>query len=84
MSCHTCKRTGIRECNPAEAEVKCMVCGFCEREYVKKVANFQTIMPVECVYCRTIFDHKDGLGLTDITSGTCPACMLEHERRLKS
>jgi hypothetical protein len=36
MSCHICKRTGIRECDPQEAEVKCMVCGFCEKEALRE------------------------------------------------
>lgn len=30
--CHICKRTGIRECDPHEAEIKCMICGFCSKE----------------------------------------------------
>jgi hypothetical protein len=29
MSCHICERTGIRECDPQAAEIKCMVCGWC-------------------------------------------------------
>ena len=40
--CHICKRTGVRTCDPKEAEIKCMVCGFCEsdqkREAQKKAA----------------------------------------------
>lgn len=31
-SCHICKRTGVRECDPEAAEIKCMLCGFCEAE----------------------------------------------------
>jgi hypothetical protein len=34
-ACHVCKRTGERTCDAEEAEVKCMVCGWCEREAVK-------------------------------------------------
>lgn len=36
MSCHICIRTGIRECDPAAAEIKCELCGFCEREALRK------------------------------------------------
>jgi hypothetical protein len=30
--CHVCKRTGIRECDPDASAVKCLICGFCEKE----------------------------------------------------
>jgi hypothetical protein len=30
MSCHICRRTGQRTCDPAEAEIKCMICGQCQ------------------------------------------------------
>jgi len=32
MSCHICKRTGIRTCNVEEAEFMCDICGFCAAE----------------------------------------------------
>ena len=32
MSCHICKITGIRTCDPQEAELKCEICGFCKIE----------------------------------------------------
>lgn len=32
MSCHICKQDGTRECDPAAAEIRCMVCGKCEAE----------------------------------------------------
>jgi ribosomal protein L37E len=32
VTCHVCKRTGIRTCDYDEAEIKCMICGFCEAE----------------------------------------------------
>jgi hypothetical protein len=35
-ACHVCKRTGIRECDPEAAEIKCMLCGFCETERQRK------------------------------------------------
>ena len=28
--CHTCKRTGVRECDPEAAEIRCTICGYCE------------------------------------------------------
>lgn len=34
--CHVCKRTGIRECDPATAEIKCTICGFCERQALRE------------------------------------------------
>jgi hypothetical protein len=37
MSCHVCKRTGVRTCNSDEAEIKCTICGFCEREALREV-----------------------------------------------
>jgi hypothetical protein len=39
MSCHICSRTGIRTCDAEEAEMKCHICGFCEREAVKEAAR---------------------------------------------
>lgn len=36
MSCHTCKVTGIRTCDPEEAEIKCMICGFRECQATQK------------------------------------------------
>lgn len=35
MSCFRCKRTGEKICDAAEAEIRCMVCGFCERKAIK-------------------------------------------------
>ena len=35
MSCHICVKTGARTCDPQEAEMKCMICGHCEREAIK-------------------------------------------------
>ena len=32
MTCHICRRTGIRTCNEEEAEIKCLLCGFCDKE----------------------------------------------------
>jgi len=29
MTCHICKETGERECDPALAEIKCEICGYC-------------------------------------------------------
>jgi hypothetical protein len=29
MTCHICKQTGQRTCDPQEAEIKCMICGKC-------------------------------------------------------
>ena len=43
MSCHICKRTGIRECDPAAADIKCELCGFCEREAIKEAAKDERI-----------------------------------------
>lgn len=39
MSCHICKISGIRTCNAEEAEIKCEICGYCEREAVKEAAR---------------------------------------------
>lgn len=36
MSCHICVRTGERTCDPQEAEIKCLICGFCERQALKE------------------------------------------------
>lgn len=36
MACHICVKTGIRTCDPEEAEIKCMLCGYCEREALKE------------------------------------------------
>lgn len=30
--CHVCKKTGIRECDPELAEIKCEICGYCKKE----------------------------------------------------
>ena len=32
MSCHICVRTGERTCDLEEAELKCVICGWCGRE----------------------------------------------------
>jgi len=32
MGCHICIRTGERTCDPEDSELKCMVCGWCERQ----------------------------------------------------
>lgn len=32
MSCHICVRTGEKTCDLEEAELKCMICGRCEKE----------------------------------------------------
>lgn len=37
MSCFICRRTGIRTCDAEEAEIRCMVCGFCERHPLPEV-----------------------------------------------
>lgn len=34
--CHICQRTGVRTCDEEEAEIKCMICGFCEAEADRK------------------------------------------------
>jgi hypothetical protein len=36
MTGHICKRTGIRESESETAEIKCTICGFCEREAVRE------------------------------------------------
>ena len=36
MACHRCIRTGVGTCDPSEAEIKCMICGFCEAEIKRK------------------------------------------------
>ena len=36
MSCHVCVKTGIRECDPEAVGVKCMICGFCEKEALRE------------------------------------------------
>ena len=32
VACHICKTTGIRTCDKDEAEIKCMICGYCDAE----------------------------------------------------
>jgi hypothetical protein len=34
-TCHICVKTGIRECDPEAAEIKCVICGFCEAEKLR-------------------------------------------------
>lgn len=46
-SCHICKRTGVRTCDPEEAEIKCQICGFCEREAVKDAFKFTALIDTE-------------------------------------
>lgn len=48
---------------------------FQEREYIKKVASFQTIMPIICSYCKTEYDQIDGKGSTEISHGCCNDCL---------
>ena len=36
MACHICKRTGIRECNPEYASIKCEICGFCKCQELRE------------------------------------------------
>jgi hypothetical protein len=31
-TCHICVISGVRTCDPEEAELKCEVCGFCAAE----------------------------------------------------
>jgi hypothetical protein len=50
------------------------LCGYCEREYVKKVAGYRTVLEIECMHCRTIYGHKDGFGKIGKTHGICPPC----------
>lgn len=33
--CHVCRITGIRECDPEVAELKCGLCGFCEAKRLR-------------------------------------------------
>ena len=35
MACHICKRTGVRTCDPYEADIKCLICGFCNKENIR-------------------------------------------------
>ena len=35
MACHRCVVTGIRTCDPEEAEIKCELCGWCKTHEVK-------------------------------------------------
>lgn len=35
VTCHICKRTGIRTCDEEEAEIRCMICGFCDAEKLR-------------------------------------------------
>jgi len=32
MACHKCKVTGIKTCDPEEAEIKCSLCNFCKNK----------------------------------------------------
>jgi hypothetical protein len=43
-TCHVCCRTGIRECDPEAAEIKCVICGFCEGQKLReeREASFGT------------------------------------------
>ena len=64
-----CARTGV-----PTTQLDCHVCNWCEREAVKATARFKSILYVQCLHCKTIYDHKDGLGQIGITSGVCPSC----------
>lgn len=33
-ACHICRHSGVRTCDPQEAELRCTICGRCEREAV--------------------------------------------------
>jgi hypothetical protein len=35
-TCHICVKTGIRECDPEAAEIKCLICNFCNTERQRK------------------------------------------------
>lgn len=48
---------------------------FIEREAVKEIASFQTIMRSVCCYCKRTIGYKDGLGKSDISHGACPECL---------
>lgn len=48
---------------------------FIEREAVKEIASFQTIMQSVCCYCHRTFGFKDGLGQTGDSHGICPTCL---------
>lgn len=39
MSCHVCVYSGVKTCNAEEAELKCLICGRCEAEKAKEVAD---------------------------------------------
>lgn len=78
MSCHVCFVTGIRECNPQEAEIKCMVCGYCERQAVKDAMKPSTVLQIQCMHCKEIIGEKDGKGVTGMTSGICDPCKITY------
>lgn len=42
--------------------------------------GWTNIMPVECMYCRVVYNHKDGRGTEGTTSGICPDCRLVCDR----
>lgn len=71
--CKPCPKTGQQLCGN-DAEDRCLICGYCEREYVKKMAGYRTVMEIECMHCRTVYGHKDGRGSVGKTSGICPPC----------
>lgn len=37
MTCHICRRTGQKTYSQEEAEIKCLICGYCELE--KQIAE---------------------------------------------
>jgi hypothetical protein len=43
----------------------------------KDTSNFQSVMPMSCIWCSTVYDHKDGGGQTGISSGVCPSCLAK-------
>lgn len=55
---------------------------FIEREAVKDIASFQTIMRSVCCYCHREYGFKDGLGKTDTSHGICPTCFEREVAKL--
>ena len=48
-----------------------------ERNAIKAVMRFKTVLHLECMHCREVFGYIEGGGVWGTSSGTCPACQAK-------
>lgn len=48
-----------------------------ERNAIAVEFGYQTVMEIECAWCKRIIGYKDGFGTTGSTSGICTDCKTE-------